>query len=127
MTHTTREDAPLPPPMPPTELRHRTNVHGTVFAARRAVIARLQQGQPLLLVPDPPQAEEPPAVWVHVAGGDVLGHLPVQIAAWLAPWMLSGGRARARVLHVHGEEVASWNRVEIEVERQPSGGALAGP
>ena len=123
MSHTTRENAPLPPPMPPRELRLRTNVHGTVFAARRAVVTRLEPDQPLLLVPDPPQADEPPAVWVHVAGGDVLGHLPVQIAAWLAPWMLAGGRARARVLQIHGDDVASWNRVEIEVLRQEAAAA----
>jgi len=126
MSHTTRENAPVPPPMPPRELRLRTNVHGTVFAARRAVVNRLEPGQPLLLVPDPPQEDEPPAVWVHVAGGDVLGHLPVQVAAWLAPWMLAGGRVQARVRHVHGDDVASWNRIEIEMERSDDGSAPDG-
>jgi hypothetical protein len=92
-------------------------VHGTVFAARAEVVSRLQPGDRLLLVPDPPSADEPPAVWVHVAGGDVLGHLPVQVAAWLAPWMLAGGRCQGRVLAVRGPEVASFNRIEIELER----------
>ena len=117
MSHTTRETMPLPPPLPPREMRLRTNVHGTVFAARTLVIERLEPGEPLLLVPDPLQTDEPPAVWVHVAGGDVLGHLPVQIAAWLAPWMLAGGRCRATVLHVGPPDSASWNRIGIELER----------
>lgn len=116
MTHIAREDAPLPPP-PPEDLRFRTNVHGTVFAARTSVVDRLKAGDGLLLVPDPPSPDEPPAVWVHVAGGDVLGHVPVQVAAWLAPWMLAGGRCRATVLAVRGPEVASWSRIEIELER----------
>lgn len=117
MTHTTQENTLLPPPMPPRELRLRTNVHGTVFAARTTIISRLEPGQPLLLVPDPPQPEEAPAVWVHVAGGDVLGHVPVQVAAWLAPWMLDGGRCRATVTQVLGPDAASWNRIEIELDR----------
>ena len=116
MTHTARDNAPLPPP-PPEELRHRTNVHGTVFAARAAVADRLQPGDALLLVPDPPAEDEPPAVWVHVAGGDILGYVPQQIAAWLAPWMLAGGRCQAKVVDVRGPDVASFNRIEIELER----------
>lgn len=117
MSHIAREDAPLPPPLPPEELRHRTNVHGTVFAARAAVVERLQEGEKLLLVPDPPTEDEPPAVWVHVAGGDVLGHVPQQIAAWLAPWMLGGGRCQAHVIAIRGPDVASFNRIEILLER----------
>jgi hypothetical protein len=117
MTHSTRKHTPLPTPLPPEELRLRSNVHGTVFAARTQVVERLQPGDPLLLVPDPPQPEEPAAVWVHVAGGDVLGHLPVQVAAWLAPWMLTGGRCRAVVTQVRSADVASWHRIEIELER----------
>lgn len=119
MSHTTRKNTPLPPPMPPVELRLRTNVHGTVFAARLAVVERLETGQKLLLVPDPPQDGEAPAVWLHVAGGDVLGHLPVQVAAWLAPWLLNGGRCMARVTCLRGADVESWNRVEVELERVP--------
>ncbi len=121
MPHTTREDAPLPPPMPPKESRLRTNVHGSVFAARTSVVDRLQVGDRLLLVPDPPQDDDPPAVWIHVAGGDVLGHVPVQIAAWLGPWMLAGGRCQASVIAVGGPDVASWNRIEIELHRSDPG------
>ena len=117
MSHTAREDAPLPPPLPPEELRHRTNVHGTVFAARAAVADRVQPGDRLLVVPDPPAADEPPAVWLHVAGGDILGYVPLQIAAWLAPWMLAGGRCQAHVIAVRGHAVASFNRIEIELDR----------
>ena len=94
-------------------------VHGTVFAARAAVVQRLRPGDPLLLVPDPPGAEVP-AVWVHAAGGDVVGHLPVQIAAWLAPWMLAGARCSAAVRAVAGDDVASWERLTIEVNCRPS-------
>lgn len=117
MLHSTRGDAPLPPPIPPEESRLRTNVHGSVFAARTAVVERLQPGDALLLVPDPPHEDEAPAVWVHVAGGDVLGHVPVQVAAWLAPWMLAGGRCQASVIAVRGPEVESWHRIEIELQR----------
>lgn len=78
------------------------------------VVRRLHAGDPLLLVPDPPGAEVP-AVWVHAEGGDVVGHVPVQVAAWLAPWMLSGGRCRAIVLTVLPDEVASWKRLVMEV------------
>lgn len=109
---------PWPVPAPPTETTLRTHVHGTVFAARTAVVDRLHTGDPLLLVPDlPGDDDEPPAVWVHVQGGDVLGHVPVQVAAWLAPYMLAGGRCRATVTHVGGPETASWHRVEIELAR----------
>ena len=117
MLHFTRGDTPLPPPMPPEEPRLRTNVHGSVFAARTIVVERLQPGEPLLLVPDPPQDDEAPAVWIHVTGGDVLGHVPVQVAAWLGPWMLAGGRCQASVVAVKGPDVESWNRIEIELHR----------
>jgi len=118
MSQTTREDAAMLQPILPTESRLRTNVHGTVFAARTTVVSRLQPGDRLLLVPDPLDVDEPPAVWVHVSGGDVLGHVPVQIAAWLAPWMHAGGRCTATVLQVRGPDVESWNRIEIELDRR---------
>ncbi len=120
MSHVTRGDAPVPPPMPPKELRLRTNVHGTVFAARTAVVDRLAVGDSLLLVPDPLQEGEPPAVWLHVAGGDVLGHLPQQVSAWLAPFMLAGGRCQARVVVIRGADAPSWSRIGIELERSAS-------
>ncbi len=92
-----------------------TAVHGTVFAKRGEVVGRLREGDPVILIPDPPGAEVP-AVWVHAIGGDVVGHLPVQIAAWVAPYMLDGGRCRAQVARVGSLEVASWNRLLITVE-----------
>lgn len=91
-----------------------TAVHGTVFADRTRVVHRLHAGESVLLIPDPPGAEVP-AVWVHAPGGDVVGHLPQQIAAWLAPWMLDGGRARAQVESVGGDDVASWRRLVLRV------------
>ena len=66
-----------------------TAVHGTIFAGRLDVVLRLEGGDELALIPDPP-GDETPAVWVHAQGGDVVGHLPVQICVWLAPWMLAG-------------------------------------
>ena len=91
-----------------------TTVHGTVFGRRTQVVHRLKKGDRLILVPDPPGVEVP-AVWVHAPGGDVVGHLPVQIAAWLAPWMLDGGRCGATVERVGSDDVASWNRLVISV------------
>ena len=92
-----------------------TAVHGTIFANRTEVLHRLREGDPVVLIPDPPGAEVP-AVWVHAVGGDVVGHLPVQIAAWVAPYMLEGGRCRAQVSRVSGDDVASWQRLLITVE-----------
>ena len=93
-------------------------VLGTIFAQRAAVVQRLVEGDQLILVPDPPEAQIP-AVWVHARGGDVVGHLPLQIAAWLAPWMLAGGRCGATVKKRDREDVASWRRLVIEVTCRP--------
>ncbi len=91
-----------------------TAVHGTVFGERTRVVHRLHAGDAVLLIPDPPGAEVP-AVWVHAVGGDVVGHLPQQIAAWLAPWMLEGGRCQARVESVGTDDIASWRRLFVHV------------
>jgi hypothetical protein len=98
----------------------RTTVHGTVFARRTQTLRDAVAGDELLLIPDPPDADEP-AVWVHVRGGDPLGHLPPEINAWLAPWMLRGGAASATVLRIGGSEVPSWKRLLIEVRCRPRG------
>ena len=103
----------------PGTRRFESAVHGTVFAERAAVVHRLRAGDPLILVPDPPGAEVP-AVWVHASGGDVVGHLPVQIAAWLAPAMLAGARCTAVVHTVAGADAPSWQRLTIEVSCRPS-------
>ena len=89
-------------------------VHGTVFGKRTAVVHRLSKGDRLILVPDPPGTDVP-AVWVHAVGGDVVGHLPLQVAVWLAPWMLGGGRCSAEVDKVRGDDVASWERLLVTV------------
>ena len=108
---------------PPYTSPFQTAVHGTVFAARATVVQRLQVGDRLILVPDPPGTGVP-AVWVHAEGGDVIGHLPLQIAAWLAPWMLEGGRCQAFVEKVGGDDVESWKRLLIEIRlRSPSADA----
>jgi hypothetical protein len=93
-----------------------TPVYGTVFARRTEVVHRLQSGDRLILVPDPPGAE-PPTVWVHARGGDVIGHLRPDISAWLAPWMLAGSCYGAEVAVRLGDDVASWKRLVITVRR----------
>lgn len=103
----------MPTALPYTD-DFRTAVYGTVFADRTRVVHRLKAGDRLILVPDPPGAEVP-AVWVHAAGGDVVGHLPLPIAAWLGPWMFDGGRAQARVERVGSDEIESWRRLVIRV------------
>jgi hypothetical protein len=104
--------AAVPPPYDPN---FRTAVYGTVFGERMDVVHRLHAGDRLILVPDPPGTDNP-FVWVHASGGDVVGHLPGTISRWLAPWMFRGGRARAEVKRIEGDEVASWRRLIIEVD-----------
>jgi hypothetical protein len=105
---------PFPTDHAPSHEEFSTAVHGTVFADRAQVVHRLQEGEAVFLIPDPPGAEVP-AVWVHAPGGDVIGHVPQQVAAWLAPWMLEGGRCQARVESVGTADVASWRRLVIRV------------
>jgi len=102
---------PLPAEQPAT---FRATVHGTVFGDRAAHVGEVEQGDTLLLIPDPP-VEEDPAVWVHLAAGDPLGHLPPEINQWLAPWLLRGGAATATALRVRGADAPSWKRLLIEV------------
>ena len=91
-----------------------TPVYGTVFGHRGAVVRRLHPGDRLILVPDAPGTDDP-SVWVHAPGGDVIGHLSPDINSWLVPFMLGGGRCGAVVLHVGGEDVASYKRLIISV------------
>lgn len=111
---------PLPPrpALPPfpagCPARFRATLHGTVFAGREARIAAVDEGDRLLLVPDPP-GQDDPQVWIHLATGDILGHLPPEIAAWLAPWLQAGGAARATAARVRGRDSPSWRRVVVEV------------
>lgn len=106
----------MPVPLPAGRPRaFRTTVHGTVFGARATLLDALADGALLLLIPDPP-GEEEPAVWVHLPEGDPLGHLPPEISAWLAPWMLGGGAATATAARVRGDDVPSWKRLLIEVK-----------
>lgn len=98
----------------------RTTVHGTVFARRTQALHAAAAGDELVLIPDPPDAAEP-AVWVHMRGGDPVGHLPPEINAWLAPWMLRGGAASATIVRVGGSDVPSWKRLLIEVRCRPRG------
>lgn len=105
----------VPPPLPPRSApRFRTTVHGTVFCERSAQLERVHAGDELLLLPGPPIDDEP-GVWVHRQGGELLGHLPPEIEAWLTPWLLRGGRATARAVRVSGDDTPSWRRLLIEV------------
>jgi hypothetical protein len=99
--------------LPGTE-EFRTPVYGTVFGSRTEVVNRLRAGDRLILVPDPP-GSDPPTVWVHARGGDVVGHLSPDVNAWLAPWMLAGRCYGAVVADVRGDDVASWKRLVITV------------
>jgi hypothetical protein len=92
----------------------RATVHGTVFCERSSHLERVRPGDDLILIPGPP-LDDAPGVWVHLPGGDLIGHLPPEIEAWLTPWMLNGGRATARALRVSGDDVPSWRRLLIEV------------
>ena len=107
----TRLRTPFPEGCPP---RFRATVHGIIFSGRDRHLEVLEAGEVLYLIPDPPD-QEGPDVWVHREGGDLLGHLPSEISAWLAPWLLGGGGASARALKIHGAEVPSWRRLLLEV------------
>lgn len=104
-----------PPPTseaPPSSFR--ATVHGTIFGDRDRHLDSVRVGDPLVLIPNPP-VESEPSVWVHLPGGDLIGHLPPEIERWLAPWMRRGGRATAQVLRIHGPETPSWRRLLIQV------------
>ncbi len=107
-----RQSPPFPSGRPRT---FRATVHGTVFAGRDRHLAGLHAGDPLVLVPDPPGGEEP-EVWVHLLSGDPVGHLPPEIASWLWPWIVGGGRVEAHALQVHGDETPSWRRLLVQVK-----------
>ncbi len=99
-----------------------TPVYGTIFGRRTAVVDRLREGDRLILVPDPPGIE-PPNVWVHAPGGDVIGHLSPDVASWLVPTMLNGDRYGAVVTRIGGNNIASWKRLVITVRYVRSPGA----
>lgn len=109
---TSRAPLPLPPERPAC---FRATVHGSVFADRACHIDALAPGDVVYLIPGPP-IDNDPGVWVHVANGDVIGHLPPEIEHWLAPWVLRGGRASARVVRVSGADTPSWRRLLLQVE-----------
>lgn len=102
---------PLSPPAAP---RFRATVHGLAFAGRDRRLERVEAGDRLLLIPDPAGADIE-QVWVHLEGGSPLGHLPDEIARWLAPWMRAGGRAVVRAVRVGDRTVPSWKRLVVEV------------
>lgn len=99
---------------PPAASEFRATVHGLAFAGRHRRLRRVEPGDRLLLIPDPPGSTVE-QVWVHLEGGSPLGHLPNEIARWLAPWMRDGNRARVRALRVGDETVPSWKRLLVEV------------
>lgn len=98
---------------PPAAPRFRATVHGLAFADRSRHLADVHPEEELYLIPDLPEVAD--TVWVHVEGGQPLGHLPEEIGVWLAPWMREGGTASARVLKVGDATVPSWKRLLLEV------------
>lgn len=113
----------LPPPFPRGRPPcFRATVHGTVFAGRDRHLAAVHDGDAVRLVADPP-GQDDPEVWVHLASGEPLGHLPPEIGAWLWPWMRGGGRAEAVAVHVGGGDEPSWRRLVVEVVCALEGGA----
>lgn len=94
--------------------RFRATVHGTVFGGRDRLLLEVAVGDALRLVADPPGAAAP-GVWVHLASGEPVGHLPPEICAWLWPWLSAGGRARAVAVHVGDPGEASWRRLVLDV------------
>lgn len=106
------------PPTPESgadPLTFHATLHGTVFAGRERHLDALQDGDPVVVVPDPPGTEEP-EVWIHLPSGDPLGHLPPEIASWLWPRLHRGEHATATALRVHDADTPSWRRVVVEVE-----------
>lgn len=99
---------------PPAASQFRATVHGLAFAGRDRRLALVEPGDRLLLIPDPPGSTVE-QVWVHLQECSPLGHLPNEIASWLAPWMRAGGRAGVRVLRVGDASVPSWKRLVVEV------------
>ena len=94
--------------------RFRATVHGTCFADREQHLRELQAGDELLLIPGPP-LDDDPGIWVHLASGDTVGHLPPEIERWMVPFMLRGGKATARAVRVGDAQTPSWRRLIIEV------------
>jgi hypothetical protein len=105
---------PMPPFPDDRPFQFRSTVHGTVFAGRERHLESVGEGDALRLVADPP-GQDDPEVWVHLASGEPIGHLPPEICRWLWPWIHDGGIAEARALRVGGADVPSWRRVVLEV------------
>lgn len=100
---------------PPAARRFRATVHGVAFGRRATLLTRVREGERLLLVTDPAIGSAP-QVWVHLENGEPLGHLPDEIAEWLSPWMLRGGRVAAKAVRVGSARVPSWRRLVVEVD-----------
>lgn len=102
---------PFPSGKPP---EFRATVHGIAFADREKHVDRMEEGEDLVLIADPPGTAEP-EVWVHHPDGDPIGHLPPEISSWLWPWLQDGGAVEATAVRVHGAEAPSWRRLVLEV------------
>ena len=106
---------PYDPDSAPCPHRFRATLHGTAFAGRDRHLEALQEGDSMLVVPDPPGGDEP-EVWIHLPSGDPVGHLPPEISAWLWAHLQAGGEAQAWALRVHGADTPSWRRLVVQVE-----------
>ncbi len=104
------------PTILPGSAQFETAVYGTIFAERARVVARLQVGDQLILVPDAPGVESP-SVWVHAPGGDVVGHVSPELSRWMVQRMLDGARYGAVVSGVATADTESWKRLTMTVTR----------
>jgi hypothetical protein len=98
----------------PDANRFEAPVYGTVFASRSAALARLRVGDHVLLVPDP-EGVDNPSVWVHAAGGDVVGHLAPDVNRWMVERMLRAVRYTAHVVSIGAPGTESWKRLIISI------------
>jgi single-stranded-DNA-specific exonuclease len=100
-----------------------TKVVGVTFEGRQDVVARLRPGEPLRLVREPANPQDPHAVRVVREDGTSVGYLSAAVAGRLAPQMDRGARYRATVADVTGggDRYLGVNvRLELEEDAQRS-------
>jgi len=79
-----------------------TKIVGSTFCGGQNLIPELDRGDPLQLVRDPENEFDTNAVQVRNENGDLLGHLPKDTAAEVAPLMDGGTEVKAKVAEITG-------------------------
>lgn len=82
----------------------KTKIVGVTFEGRQKAVARVRQGQTLLLVREPTNPRDKNAILITTTGNETLGHLSANLAEQVAPWLDQGHRWRVRVLNTTGGE-----------------------